>query len=252
MGILSRVSPRFVGREVDGAKADGGEGKAPAAVMEERRKHKRTPAEDEAVAEFRRLLAEMLGESAPEESDQLEPEPEATSLQDFTETTAVTFALGPSEAAEVTDIATDSSTDDYLDGAGSASLPPGLFQEEITDDAEEDEISPASVIEGDPISQEGPTIDDEQQITPISIDRERVRIDLKDGRRIEAWRRSSPSTDRRLLILDVIAVSDPQGKDIPSTPADSFIYRSEVSSIDPSSPDNSSPNHPTPEEKERF
>lgn len=275
MGILDRVSvPRFAGRG-DGAKADGAGGKASAAVMEDRRKHKRTPAEDEAVAEFRRLLAEMLGEPAPEDS--AEPEPETETAGDHASTETAVFAFpAPSEAGEVTDTLPDPfpdtlpdpfpesltdgftetlpdpSADTFLDGESADPAPATPLQEDTTDAREEDKVNPTSVLEQDPIIEEDLAIDDEQQITPVSVDRERVRIDLKDGRRLEAWRRTSPSTDQRLLIMDVIAVFDSQGKEIPSTPADSFIFRSEVIAINGSRPGNTSPNHQTPEEKERF
>ncbi|MEA2506259.1 MAG: hypothetical protein QOH48_877 [Actinomycetota bacterium] len=263
MGILGRVSvPRFVGRGANDAKAADAEDKASGAVMEDRRRHKRTAAEEEAVLEFRRLLAEMLGESPPDEAAELDPEPvtEATRDQGFSEPAAITFAVDHSGLAEVTDTATSAPQDEE----GSLDLSPATpLQEDTTDAAEEDQINPPSVIEPDPIIQEDLDIEDEQQITPVSADRERVRIELKDGRRLEAWRRSSPSTDVRLLILDVITAFDSQAKEIPSTPADSFIFRSEVFAINgapihqeqqsnASALVNPSPHDQTPEEKERF
>jgi hypothetical protein len=261
MGILGRVSvPRFVGRGANDAKAEGAGGKGSGAVLEDRRKHKRTAAEEDAVAEFRRLLAEMLGESPPEDAAELEPESEATHDQDFTQPIAMPFPVDYSQPAEVHDTAIDA----FQVGEGSVDLAPAApLEEDTTDAADEDQINSAPFIVPDPVDQENLAMDDEQQIVPVSVDRERVRIDLKDGRRLEAWRRSSPSTDARLLIVDVITAFDAGGEEIPGTPADSFIFRSEVLAINgspihqeqqsnASALDNPSPHDQTPEEKERF
>ncbi len=249
MGILGRVSvPLLVGRGASDAKAARAGGKASAAAMED----------DAVVAEFRRVLAEMLGEWPPEDSDELEPETEGRRDQDFTEPAHVIFAMNSSEAAKVDNTVTDA----YQHGERSAYLSPATpSQEDTADAAEEDQINPASVIEPDAVSQENLVID-EPQTTPASVDRERVRIELKDGRRLEAWRRSSPSIGPQLLILDVIGAFDAQGKEIPSSPADSFTFRSEVIAINgsrihqvqckASTLGNPSPNDETPEEKERF
>jgi hypothetical protein len=96
---------------------------------------------------------------------------------------------------------------------------------------------------------------------PGSLDPEWVRLELKDGRCLEAWRRSSPSTGQQLLILDVVTTFDSQGKKIESSPADSFTYRSDVISINgsmihPAQPQPStvspSSTDETPTQKERY
>jgi hypothetical protein len=68
---------------------------------------------------------------------------------------------------------------------------------------------------------------------PGPSDRERVLVHLADGRRLQGWTRSSGAPNEQLLILDVIAAFDPEGNETPSTRADSFILRSEITSIQP-------------------
>jgi hypothetical protein len=59
----------------------------------------------------------------------------------------------------------------------------------------------------------------------------RVRLQLEDGRSLEGFTRESGSTDSELVILDVIATFDPNGKEAPARPSDSFILRSEIASM---------------------
>jgi hypothetical protein len=62
-------------------------------------------------------------------------------------------------------------------------------------------------------------------------DGERLIVQLRDGRSLEGWRRASGSANERLLILNVIAAFDTEGNKAPTTRTDSFILRSEISSI---------------------
>jgi hypothetical protein len=320
MGILSRAVPSLARRGSNDAKAEEAGSKGSAAVKEDRRKKPRTQAEEDAVREFRRLLAEMIGESPPDESDELETETSATRNEEFTEPAHATFAMNPGETAQVSGAATDAyeyaenvpnlssatafeedTTDAPEEGQiNSASVtevaadlslamafyedtsdPPGedqiypasvteayetdpssaaAFQEDPTDASEEDQINSASVTEPEPLSQSILLTPPEKQTTPGSLDSEWVRLELKDGRCLEAWRRSSPSTGQQLLILDVVTTYDSQGTEISSRPADSFIYRSEVIAINGSkihqvqrkaSTVSPSSNDQTPIEKER-
>jgi hypothetical protein len=59
----------------------------------------------------------------------------------------------------------------------------------------------------------------------------RVRLQLEDGRSLEGFTRKSSSTDPELVILDVVATFDPNGKEAPPRPSDSFILRSEIASM---------------------
>jgi hypothetical protein len=59
----------------------------------------------------------------------------------------------------------------------------------------------------------------------------RVRLQLEDGRSLEGFTRESGSADSELVILDVIATFDHNGKEAPPRPSDSFILRSEIASM---------------------
>jgi hypothetical protein len=59
----------------------------------------------------------------------------------------------------------------------------------------------------------------------------RVRLQLEDGRLLEGFTRKSSSTNPDLVILDVVATFDPNGKEEPPRPSDSFILRSEIASM---------------------
>jgi hypothetical protein len=318
MGILSRAVPSLMKRGSNDAKAEEAGSKGSAAVMEDRRKKPRTAAEEEAVAEFRRLLAEMIGESPYDESDELETEPSATGHEEFTQPDNSTFAMNSQEAAQVIGPATDTyehaesvpdlsfataseentphgSEEEQINSASmtetvTADLSDAMaFHEDTTDPPGEDQIYPtsvteptadlssaaalhakapaedqnnsASVIEPESISQQTLLKPPEKQIKAGSVDPEWLRIQLKDGRCLEAWRRSSPSTSQQLLILDVVTTFDSLGKEIPGTASDSFIYRSEVIAINGSkilqpqrkgTTVNPSSNDQTPIEKERY
>ncbi len=289
MDILGRAVPSLVRRGPDNAKAELAEGKW-SAGMEDRRKKPRTAAEEEAVREFRRLLADMLGEPPPDESQELDSETQATRDEDFTKPADATFAMTSGEAAQVNGAATDESqhAEDIAD-----LVPTAVFVEDATDVPgedqifavavtetgvaesssvtafqdtadvpEEDPINWASVIEPEPVDQETLLSRSEKQTTASSPDPEWVRIKLKDGRCLDAWRRSSPSTGQQLLLLDVVTTFDSQGKEISGSPGDSFTYRSEVISINGSKVQqvqrkvsgavNPSSNDETPIEKERY
>jgi hypothetical protein len=66
---------------------------------------------------------------------------------------------------------------------------------------------------------------------PAANGRERVRLGLSDGRSLEGWRRDPGSEDEQLLILDVIAAFDSEGNEAPTSRADSFILRNEITSL---------------------
>jgi cytochrome c556 len=204
------------------------------AVLEDRRRHKRTTAEDDAVTEFRRLLADMMGES-PADSEQLEPEAEAVPARDSIEPTPFAFPeaseTGITEATTIGITEATTSDESQLQDSSADPSPETPVSQETADAGQEQDINPTSFNEPDPDEQEIAPIDDERQTVPVPVDRDRVEIELKDGRRLDAWRRSSPSTGRQMLILDVIAAFDSHGEEIPSTPADSFIFRSEVNTI---------------------
>jgi hypothetical protein len=59
----------------------------------------------------------------------------------------------------------------------------------------------------------------------------RVRLQLEDGRSLEGFTRESASTDSELVILEVVTTFDPNGKEAPPRPSDSFILRSEIASM---------------------
>jgi hypothetical protein len=61
---------------------------------------------------------------------------------------------------------------------------------------------------------------------------ERVRVVLGDGRSLEGYKRESTSANPELVILDVIAAFDKQGNESAPRPSDSFILRSEISSME--------------------
>jgi hypothetical protein len=62
-------------------------------------------------------------------------------------------------------------------------------------------------------------------------DRERVLVQLADGRAIEGYKREFAPTQGKLLILDVIRAFDAKGNETLSSRADSFILNSEINSI---------------------
>jgi hypothetical protein len=317
MGILG---DRAVRRGSNDAKTEEAGNKGSADVLEDRRKKPRTAAEEEAVRNFRRLLAQMLGEPPPDEGD-LNPRVHATRDEEFIPGNT-TFATDHGDVAQVDGPAADASQhaedtaslssetafreditgvpgEDKINQTAvsetdTASLSsetafreditgvPGedkinqtsvietdtaslssetAFREDITGVSGEDKINPTSVIETDAVSQETVVGQPEKQTTPGSVDPEWVRIELKDGRRLEAWKRSAPSNGQQLLILDVITTFDSEGKEISGSPADSFVYRTEVIAINGSKIDqvertatrvNPSHNDETPTEKERY
>ncbi|MDP9235159.1 MAG: hypothetical protein M3P01_11520 [Actinomycetota bacterium] len=95
------------------------------------------PASD-TVEQSYRVLSDMLGESPPEDPDELEPDAEASRDQDSTE---------PAEM-------NGSPADAHQHGRDSADLSPATpSQEETSDAADGNEINQAGVIEPDPLSQ---------------------------------------------------------------------------------------------------
>jgi hypothetical protein len=64
------------------------------------------------------------------------------------------------------------------------------------------------------------------------IAREHVRVHLLDGRRIEGWRRGAPTSDRRVIVLDVDEVYDATGERVESRPLDSFLLPPQVERIE--------------------
>jgi hypothetical protein len=75
-------------------------------------------------------------------------------------------------------------------------------------------------------------VDAEVAATPtLFAERERVIVQLADGRSLEGWKRVSGAANESLLILDVITAFDSEGNHAPTTRADSFILRSEITSI---------------------
>jgi hypothetical protein len=73
-------------------------------------------------------------------------------------------------------------------------------------------------------------------ITPplrAGFDREHVRIHLHDGRRIEGWKKSGRvSEDNRVIVLDVENVYDSSGRELATTPLDSFVLPPQVDHIE--------------------
>ena len=60
---------------------------------------------------------------------------------------------------------------------------------------------------------------------------ERVRLKLADGRSLEGYKRHSTSTGTHLVIMDILAAFDQEGKPVATQPSDSFILETEISSI---------------------
>jgi hypothetical protein len=103
----------------------------------------------ETVEQSYRVLSDMLGESPPEDSEELQPDAEARHDQDPTEPGVATFPV-TSEAAEINGSPTD--VDEH--GPEPADLSPATpSQQDTSDAAEGNEINPAAVIEPDPLSQ---------------------------------------------------------------------------------------------------
>ena len=64
-------------------------------------------------------------------------------------------------------------------------------------------------------------------------DRDHVRIHLHDGRRIEGWRkRGRVAEDDRVIVLDVDSVYDSSGREVATTPLDSFVLPPQVDHIE--------------------
>jgi cation-transporting ATPase V/Cu+-exporting ATPase len=61
---------------------------------------------------------------------------------------------------------------------------------------------------------------------------EHVRVQLRDGGWVEGYRRTSPTTDARVLLLDVVAVRDAGGAARTPSPMDSFIPACDTERID--------------------
>jgi cation-transporting ATPase V len=59
-----------------------------------------------------------------------------------------------------------------------------------------------------------------------------VRVQLRDGGWVEGYRRTSPTTDARVLLLDVVAVRDAGGAARTPSPMDSFIPACDTERID--------------------
>jgi hypothetical protein len=60
-----------------------------------------------------------------------------------------------------------------------------------------------------------------------------VRVHLHDGRCIEGWKKDSRASDQRVLILDIDAVYDEQGRELVSTPLDRFLLPPQIERIEP-------------------
>jgi hypothetical protein len=64
-------------------------------------------------------------------------------------------------------------------------------------------------------------------------DREHVRVHLRDGRRIDGWRKDDGlSEDSRVIVLDVESVHDSAGMELASTPLDSFVLPLQIDRIE--------------------
>jgi hypothetical protein len=59
----------------------------------------------------------------------------------------------------------------------------------------------------------------------------RVRLQLEDGRSLEGFTRKSNTANADLVIVDVVRMLDPTGKEAAPRPSDSFILRSEITSM---------------------
>jgi hypothetical protein len=67
----------------------------------------------------------------------------------------------------------------------------------------------------------------------VGPDREHVRIHLHDGRQIEGWKKSGRvSEDNRVIVLDVESVHDSSGRELATTPLDSFVLPPQVDHIE--------------------
>jgi hypothetical protein len=102
----------------------------------------------ETVEQSYRVLSDMLGESPPEDSDELEPETEAQRDQDSNEPGDVTFPV-TSEAAEIN----GSPNDVHQHWPVSANPSPTTPSQQDTSAAEGNDINPAAGIGSDPLSQ---------------------------------------------------------------------------------------------------
>ena len=66
-----------------------------------------------------------------------------------------------------------------------------------------------------------------------AVDREHVRVHLRDGRRIDGWRKGEGlSEDSRVIVLDVESVHDSAGMELASTPLDSFVLPLQIERIE--------------------
>jgi hypothetical protein len=58
-------------------------------------------------------------------------------------------------------------------------------------------------------------------------------VHLHDGRRIEGWRKEGWRTeDNRVIVLDVDRVYDSAGKELATTPLDSFVLPPQIDHIE--------------------
>jgi hypothetical protein len=103
----------------------------------------------ETVEQSYRVLSDMLGESPPEDSEELEPDAGARREQEPTESGDETFPAS-SEAAETN----SPPTDVHEQGPAAADPPPETASQQDTSDAAEgSEINPPAVTEPDPLSE---------------------------------------------------------------------------------------------------
>jgi hypothetical protein len=114
-------------------------------------------------------------------------------------------------------------------GVGGADRPLRLENEPMSNGA----VAIAGAREGD---QSRESVRDSHDLVPLGgsgnhADGERLIVQLRDGRFLEGWRRASRSANEKLLILNIIAAFDTEGNQAPTTRADSFILRSEITSI---------------------
>jgi hypothetical protein len=73
----------------------------------------------------------------------------------------------------------------------------------------------------------------ERPLTTPNGTGQHVRVHLNDGRCIEGWKKDSRASDQRVLILDIDAVYDAEGRELVSTPLDRFLLPPQIERIEP-------------------
>jgi len=148
--------------------------------------------------------------AAPVEAASPDRPAEATSTQPSSPEIAA--SPSPSDAPPPADVGAPAPSEKPVDGPATAAAPNGSV---------EDEPRSAAATPDESLGEPEPM-----------VDREHVRVHLFDGRVVEGYKRGNYSKENRVLVLDVDAVYDANGSEVPSTPLDSFLLPPQIDRIE--------------------